>query len=596
MSVTMMKAFRTLFVLALTCACWISSSSALERPTSRAKLVATTILRGGGRPSVPIPDPAPILDLPQDAPMEAKWMPLRWILKTLKVYVLGTITFALLFVVNTIFSILFLFLKPWMRKTVLKRFAGFMMTYSMTPWVEMQFDWGRMLSYVPFLMAADDRLFSLRTHMRTADELVGGPPRLPTDGEFISHVMLRSPLAFYIDNQPRTLEVDLSAMKDIVQYPNTFFQVVKIKVDKKSQEITLFVKTGDSIDAPVLPVTRRQDGDVVFERALQAAMTTLSYFIPGIGHSWVHFLFPDAVAATVHNHLSRSSTLYKLLEPHVRYTSRINWEALGVRGNLVIGGSALVRMAAEATTTAPRGIPASGLVKKFEPWTPFPVTAEEFVRKNSQRTTAYYFSDEFACPPGWFQGPSAELPYIKSLKRFYPIIRKHVASVLTDPDDLKDLLDFIAAVDENSRIDGNSLNLFRFDPIDVIATFIFDAAFIHSTDHYFTNRVFAETRFGLGTLRHTFQTPWYPGNRVPEDIQDPEDRVRYKGFADIFIRFNDSHLISNNMKNLKYRFRQPHLRHADRNFVSEILAEQDKMAAEGDIFCPMEKLSRSICF
>ena len=558
-----------------------------------------TIIRGGGLRRVGIPDPAPVLEIPKASSMKAKWMPLRWILKTLKVYVLGTVAFVLMFAINMIFSILFVFLKPWMRKIVLKRFAGFMMTYSMTPWVEMQFDWGRMLSYVPFLMAADDRLFSLRTGMRTADEIVGGPPRLPSDAEFISHVMLRSPLAFYIDNRDRTLEVDLSAMSDIVQYPNTFFQVIKIRVDKATQEITFFVQSGGGGgggDAPVVTVTRRGDGDVAFQRAMQAAVTTISYFIPGIGHSWVHFLFPDAVAATVHNHLPRSSTLYRLLEPHVRYTNRINWEALGVQGNLVIGGSALVRMAAEATTTAPRGIPASGLTKKFEPWTPFPVTAEEFVRKNSQRTTAYYFSDEFACPPKWFDGPNAELPYIKSIKRFYPIIREHVATVLADPGDMEDLKAFIAAVDENSRIDDNSLHLYRFDPIDVIATLIFDAAFIHSTDHYFTNRVFAETRFGVGTLRHTVQTPWYPGDRVPEDIQDPEDRVRYKGFADIFIRFNDSHLISNSMKNLKYRFRQRRLRHAARDLVNGILAEQDRMAAEGDIFCPIDKLSRSICF
>jgi len=121
---------------------------------------------------------------------------------------------------------------------------------------------------------------------------------------------------------------------------------------------------------PSTPVTRKWDGDEVFERAIQSAINTICYFIPGIAHSWVHFLFPDAVAATVHNDVPRNSVLYKLLEPHIRYTSRINWEALGVRGNLVVGGSALVRLAAEATTSAPRGM-VLGLTKKFEPWAPF---------------------------------------------------------------------------------------------------------------------------------------------------------------------------------------------------------------------------------
>jgi hypothetical protein len=43
----------------------------------------------------------------------------RWLLKTLKVYVLGTVTIGLLFVVNMITSIIFIILKPWMRKTTL---------------------------------------------------------------------------------------------------------------------------------------------------------------------------------------------------------------------------------------------------------------------------------------------------------------------------------------------------------------------------------------------------------------------------------------------------------------------------------------------
>lgn len=239
-----------------------------------------------------------------------------------------------------------------------------MTTYSMTPWVELKFDFGRMLSYVPHLMKAESRLFSLRMRMRTADEMLG-TPRMPTDDIFISQVILRSPLAFYTSNNSNKLIVDLSNMDDIDNYDKTYFEVNRIEVNKASQEIAIFMKSNDPTK-PSTSITRKKNGDAAFERAMQSAMTTISFFIPGIGHSWVHFLFPDAVAATVANNLPRNSVLYKLLEPHTRYTSRINWEALGVRGNLVIGGTTLVRMAAEATTTVPRGIPAKGLVKKFE--------------------------------------------------------------------------------------------------------------------------------------------------------------------------------------------------------------------------------------
>lgn len=50
-----------------------------------------------------------------------------------------------------------------------------------------------------------------------------GRPRPPTDDEFIGQVVLRSPLAFYTDNAGTTLDVNMTAMKDIVQYENTYF-------------------------------------------------------------------------------------------------------------------------------------------------------------------------------------------------------------------------------------------------------------------------------------------------------------------------------------------------------------------------------------
>eukprot|EP00613_Pedinella_sp_CCMP2098_P073326 CAMPEP_0171930546 /NCGR_PEP_ID=MMETSP0993-20121228/28679_1 /TAXON_ID=483369 /ORGANISM="non described non described, Strain CCMP2098" /LENGTH=450 /DNA_ID=CAMNT_0012570381 /DNA_START=120 /DNA_END=1472 /DNA_ORIENTATION=- len=450
----------------------------------------------------------------------------------------------------------------------------------MTPWVQLQFNIGRLISYIPFMFQAQDQLFSFRNNMRTADELCG-TPEIPTDDVFISQVIQRSPITFYTENTADKLITDISRLDDIDTFDKTYYEVNRVEVDKETSEITIFTKDDPKQGKPGGPITRKKDGGAKFQRAMQHAMTCLNSFVTVIGHSWVHFLFPDAVAAVVHNDVDSRSVLYKLLEPHTRYSSFSNYGAIAASATI-------------ATTAAPRG-QENALEKQFEPWTPWPVSAGEFTRKNSERTTDYYFSDEFACPPKWFEGPSAELPYIKSLKRFYPIVRDHVTKVLQF-EDFATIDKFIADVDNATRVDGKSLDLTRFDPVDVIATLIFDASFIHSTDHYFGYRVYHETRFSIGTLRHPLEREWYPGSRVPEDILDDDDRVRSQGFFNIFGKFNDNKFISNSMASLKYKFVQKELKTAGKELIAAIEAEQEKMKIDGDMFCPLKDVARSLCF
>jgi hypothetical protein len=307
----------------------------------------------------------------------------------------------------------------------------------------------------------------------------------------------------------------------------------------------------------------------------------------------------DCVSATLYNELDRKSVLYSFLEPHTRYTNRINWEALGVQGPLVLGGSALVRMGAEATSTVPRGYPVPFPLSVYEPFTAFSFTQPEFVRNNAKRTTDYYFrSDEFACPPKWLSTAKADIPYIKALKRYYPIVRDHVEKVLNYEDD-ETIVKFIEAVDRNSEVDGNSLNLMsRFDPIDVIASILFDCVFIHSTDHHSTFEIFSASRYGIGTIRHPYSRWWFPGMNVPGDMLDEEDRIRWAGFTRVFVRWNDSKFFTNGFKSLKYKFRRhrKELKDADKDFVKAIENEQIAMKKDGLPFTPMEAISRSICW
>lgn len=508
-------------------------------------------------------------------------------MKTFRVQVFLFIFFAATVVLNAVTSSIMVFVKFWMNKIVMKRFCGFKMTYSMTPLLEMDFDLFRMTSYVPHIIKATDNLVQYEWKMRSADELLG-EMQFPTDDVFVEWLLLRTPMAFYTEDKNGKYTTDMSTLKDLDNFDDTYYDIEKIVVDKATKKITFY----SIADGPIT-----DSDEAAYNRAKMAAIACITYFVPGVGHSWVHFLFPDAMGAAAFNTLPRKSVLYKLLEPHMRFTNRINWEALGVRGPLVIGGSTLVRMAAEATTAIPRGQNVGMLPWLFEPIAPFSVSAHEFVRKNSERTTEYYFGEEFSCPPKWFDSPTqGELPYIKSIKRFYPILREHVTKALAFED--KATIDaFIAEVEKISKVDDTScLRLDRFDPIDVITTFIFDGAFIHSTDHYFLHRALFETRYGIASMRIPTDRTWFPGSRVPDDMCDSEDRIRTDGFGNTFVRFNDSNILSNSMKYLKYKFRQPELRNAGPDLIAAIKAEQEKMDADGDIYTPIEKLSRSICF
>jgi hypothetical protein len=306
----------------------------------------------------------------------------------------------------------------------------------------------------------------------------------------------------------------------------------------------------------------------------------------------------DNVAATVYNELNRKSILYSLLEPHTRYTNRINWEALGVKGSLVWGGNAIMRMGAEATSAVPRGWPIPFPLTLFEPFTPFAMTQQEFARNNAKRTTDYYFrSGEFACPPKWLDTAQADIPYIKALKRFYPLCRDHAAKVL-QYEDPETITKFLEAVDRNSECDGYSLGLANYDPIDVVASILFDCIFIHSTDHHFTFEIYGAARYGIGTVRHPFSRWWFPGMDVPSDMLDEEDRVRWDSCQHVFFRFNDSKLFPNCLKKLRYRFRRnrKELKDSAKNFLKAIEEEQIAMKKDGEMYCPMDALSRSICW
>ena len=115
-----------------------------------------------------------------------------------------------------------------------------------------------------------------------------------------------------------------------------------------------------------------------------------------MGHNWVHFALPSAVAVITKKVLPDSSILKQLLLPHIRFTSRINHQghysnskiALwrhhnGLDSRLLNTIKALFLPVASKNT--------NGFVDRYlRPWSSLPMTKEVFIENVGRKCAVYY--------------------------------------------------------------------------------------------------------------------------------------------------------------------------------------------------------------
>ena len=107
--------------------------------------------------------------------------------------------------------------------------------------------------------------------------------------------------------------------------------------------------------------------------------TIMGFMIPATQHNWVHFCLPSAVAVNCEKLLPKTSVLRQLVEPHYRFTERLNHQALFV-----------------CHSSDNRN---SFFDKYLKPWLAFPMTKEVFIEQLSKECQRYYNKrpEEF-CP------------------------------------------------------------------------------------------------------------------------------------------------------------------------------------------------------
>lgn len=105
----------------------------------------------------------------------------------------------------------------------------------------------------------------------------------------------------------------------------------------------------------------------------------MSFYTPGMQHNWVHFVLPSAIAVNTPKVLRPDSVLRKLITPHIRFTERINHQALFV-----------CRSSDNKRSLADRYL---------RPWVAFPMTKEVFVENVARECQRYYNKrPEVFCP------------------------------------------------------------------------------------------------------------------------------------------------------------------------------------------------------
>ncbi|WP_430462138.1 hypothetical protein ACQUQU_04935 [Thalassolituus sp. LLYu03] len=288
-----------------------------------------------------------------------------------------------------------------------------------------------------------------------------------------------------------------------------------------------------------------------------------SFIIPGRFHGNIHLGLPCAAAASLYR-LNKKGALYQLLAPHLRFTLRINNEALRVQRSL----------------------------DRSKAYAPFPMEGADFAQSIADDTVERTIQPGLRAPH-WSLATEA-LPYNQFGDAYYQVIRRFVQQVLAEVDavELNAWSNYMAAYIPN---------FLQADAAEAITTLIWQVSVLHSADHYTFEFLLLSERYSFNKIR--LKTPAQSGIRadLPEaqliDLAcDPEDRYRSNVFVATFVRGHKHPLWSNTMNNLSYRFTAPALKLAAESFQRDLLATEQQLEQKHLNLCPLNHVFQSICW
>ena len=110
-----------------------------------------------------------------------------------------------------------------------------------------------------------------------------------------------------------------------------------------------------------------------------------------MGHNWVHFALPSAVAVITKKVLPDSSILKQLLLPHIRFTSRINHQGTYSNHYLLYSATTMMLNTIKALFLPVASKNTNGFVDRYlRPWSSLPMTKEVFIENCGRKCAVYY--------------------------------------------------------------------------------------------------------------------------------------------------------------------------------------------------------------
>jgi hypothetical protein len=294
--------------------------------------------------------------------------------------------------------------------------------------------------------------------------------------------------------------------------------------------------------------------------ALLHVMAQCTVYPPMAAHNWVHFQFPDVIGAAVFELRDSDSALLRLLRPHVRFTNRVNYQAIWVQ---------------RSTSNGP------GYLKKLAPWYCMPLEGPRFRDGVIFNTGRHYDDvvDHFRMPDRL----DTSIPYLGFLKSYFDVVESFVRSC--DPHLEPDVYDRFAALVE-PRLPGFA----SVDRVRALSVFIWQVGVYHVTDHL--------TMLDYG-MRHGFTTVPGPVTRTMT-LRDvgAYDRYRTRNFMRIFVNFTPSPTLDQRLENIDaYGFAAGSpLRQSAERFRADLQAVDRRHEAAGTRALPLARMIQSICF